>query len=203
MESLQLGDYTVSTGTIMGLWASLKAAERRNEAEQQLNGAERRQAWRQSIKNETRANDDARSPYVIPREYLRRAATMREAIQESRHHNSPSKRVHDRERSLNRDKVFAARRRERLELWGYVRTRNGTTLTIQEASSQLTNGSLRAQDIAEWVNPTAFHDVIESIGEVDAVKDYPSLGIVKGTVLRDPKLRTTQGGHIDPALRRI
>jgi CRISPR/Cas system-associated endonuclease Cas3-HD len=121
---------------------------------------------------------------------------IQQAIQESRG-RSPSKRRRDRERFEN----FEAQRRERLELFGYVKTKNGITLTIEKASAFLAKGELRAEDIAEWFNPSSFRDVVNSLGEVDAIRDYPALGITKGTVLLDPKIRVP-GGHTDPALKR-
>jgi hypothetical protein len=162
----------------MGLWASQKAAERRKE---QLSRRERRQVWRQRTLTEARGNGDARRPGVIFRERAISGMMMLEALRESGPHS---------------------RRQERLELFGYVKTKNGITLTIDEASYRLTKGLLRAEDIAEWVNPNAVRDVLSSPGEIDAVRDYPMLGIPKGTVLIDPKIRVV-GGHKDPALKRL
>jgi hypothetical protein len=96
---------------------------------------------------------------------------------------------------------FEEQRKERLALFGYVKTKNGITYTIAEASRLLVKGELRPEDIETWSIPESFTDVLNSIGERDAVADYPALGIVKGTVLMDPKIRVP-GGHRDPALRR-
>ena len=112
-------------------------------------------------------------------------------------HRSPSKRGRDR----TRIERFEEQRKERLALFGYVKTKNGLTYSIGEASSLLVKGVLRAEDIETWSIPESFTDVLNSIGERDAVADYPALGIVKGTVLVDPKIRVP-GGHRDPALRR-
>jgi hypothetical protein len=51
-------------------------------------------------------------------------------------------------------------------------------------------------DILEWSVPESFRDVVNSVGEVDAVAEYPALGITPGVVLVDAKRR-----HLDPALR--
>lgn len=106
----------------------------------------------------------------------------------------------DRERSMMREEKFAAQRRERLALFGYVKTKNGVTYSITEASALLVKGELRAEDVDVWSQPESFRDVLASLGEVDAMEEYPALGITKGTVLFDPKIRVP-GGYRDAALR--
>ena len=146
--------------------------------------------------NEACLKGDQRPAELILQDHVSRTEIIQQAIRESRH-RSPSKRRRDQE--MARD--FEARHRERLELFGYVKTKQGVILTIEETSALLVKGELRADDIAEWFNPSSFRDVVNSIGEVDAVRDYPALGIGPGTVLLDPKIRVP-GGHKDPALRR-
>lgn len=121
----------------------------------------------------------------------------------------PSKRRHDRQRSLQRDVIFQERREERLRLFGYVKLRNGETISIDEATHRLAlatseSPSKRAEgitkeQIADWHVPESFRDVLDSLGEIDVPRggSYPALGLGEGTVLIDPKIR-----HTDPALRR-
>jgi hypothetical protein len=122
----------------------------------------------------------------------------------------PSKQRHDRERSINRDRIFQERRQERLRLFGYVLLKNGEVLSIDDATARLCDG-MRAEenpnivdgiskdDILEWHQPETYHDVLDSIGEIDVPKDayYPALGLFPGVVLIDPKIK-----HRDIALRR-
>jgi len=124
---------------------------------------------------------------------------------------SPSKARHDRVRSFRRDLKFGARREERLRLFGHVKLVNGEILSIQEAMRRLHAGAkarddkkpdpnirdgISKNDILEWSVPESFRDVVNSVGEVDAVAEYPALGITPGVVLVDAKRR-----HLDPALR--
>jgi len=55
--------------------------------------------------------------------------------------------------------------------------------------------AISTKDILEWHQPESIRDVLDSIGEIDAVSEYPMLQIFPGTVLIDPKIR-----HRDPAL---
>ncbi len=50
----------------------------------------------------------------------------------------------------------------------------------------------RAMDSAslEFVPGMVFRHVLESIGEIDALHEYPALGITSGVVLIDPKITT-------------
>jgi hypothetical protein len=122
----------------------------------------------------------------------------------------PSKRRHDRERSIKRDQIFQERREERLRLFGYVLLKNGEVLSIDDALARLRDGArakenpnitggIRKDDILDWHAPESFRDVIDSKGEIDVPGgvSYPALGLGEGTVLIDPKLK-----HRDPALRR-
>jgi hypothetical protein len=123
-------------------------------------------------------------------------------------HKPPSKQRHDRERSIKRDRIFQERREQRLRLFGYVLLRSGEVLSIDDALARLRDG-LRAKenpnitggigkdDILDWHQPESYRDVLDSVGEIDAVQHYSALGIFPGVVLIDPKLR-----HRDPALRR-
>lgn len=120
----------------------------------------------------------------------------------------PSKQRHDRERSIKRDQIFQERREQRLRLFGYVLLKNGEVLSIDDAIARLRDG-LRAEenpnitggigkdDILDWHAPESYRDVLESVGEIDALQHYPALGVFPGVVLIDPKLR-----HRDPALCR-
>jgi hypothetical protein len=128
---------------------------------------------------------------------------------------SPSKQRHDHVRAIRRDRIFAERRQERLRLFGYVILATGQAITLDEALGRVRlsltgkdeNGQelsdteraergLTPKQILEWHQPEIYHDVVESKGEVDAVTDFPALGIFPGVVLWDTKLR-----HRDPALR--
>jgi hypothetical protein len=118
----------------------------------------------------------------------------------------PSKQRHDCERSIKRDRIFQMRRVERARLFGYVRLVDGEVLSIDEALLRLqtsasedpnNRGGILPQDVAEWHQPEAVRDVLDSVGEIDAVSEYPALGIFSGVVLIDQKLR-----HRDPALRK-
>jgi hypothetical protein len=122
---------------------------------------------------------------------------------------APSKQRYDRERTIKRDRIFQERRQERLRLFGYVLLTNGEVLSIDDAVARLrdglraeenpnTVGGITSSDIDTWHQPESVRDVIDSIGEVDAVAHYPALGIFPGVVLVDPKLR-----HRDPALGRV
>lgn len=124
-----------------------------------------------------------------------------------RRHKSPSKKLRDITRGIRRNRVFQARRQEQLRLWGYIRLRTGEILTIDETLRRLRDAlspnpnrrryGIEKKDIAEWHQPETFHDVLNSLGEIDALQEYPALGIEPGTVLVDPKIR-----HRDPALER-
>lgn len=129
--------------------------------------------------------------------------------------------MRDHERSVLRGQFRDVRRRE-LEsrrgelqkLFGYVRLKNGEEISIDEARRRLSaalNETRRNEsdktpicpvDIAEWHDPETFHDNIDSLGEVDALGDYPTLSIERGTVLWDPKLRVP-GGFRDPVMNKL
>ena len=47
----------------------------------------------------------------------------------------------------------------------------------------------------------AFHDNVDSIGELDALTDSPILGISRAEVLRDPKVRVNGHPYVHPGLR--
>jgi hypothetical protein len=147
----------------MGLWASRKAAERRN-SQQPTPQPERTQEWK--------------------REHRGR---------------SLSKRQRDKERSIERQKVFQERREEIRKLFGHAKLKNGEILSINEATERLRTNEIGPQDIEQWFLPEGVRDVVNSLGELDANAEYPALGIPKGTVLLDPKIRVP-GGHRDPAL---
>ena len=82
---------------------------------------------------------------------------------------APSKRRHDRQRSFQRDRIFQERREERLRLFGYVKLRNGDTISIDEATRRLAlatsespskrAGGIMKDQIAEWHVPESFRDV--------------------------------------------
>ena len=88
------------------------------------------------------------------------------------------------------------RRIELNQLFGYVLTLNGQTLTIDEATTQMRRGKLTKQEILEWHSPEIYVDNVDSIGERDSLGEYPALGINRADVLKDPKLHYTH-----PALR--
>jgi hypothetical protein len=125
-----------------------------------------------------------------------------EALWERSKHKSAAKRRRDRERSRERDLMFEARRKEILQLYGYVKTKNGLFYSIAEAIKLLVKGELKQEDVDVWSVPESFRDVLNSFGEVDAMATYPALGITRGTVLFDPKIRVP-GGHKDRALRKL
>jgi hypothetical protein len=116
----------------------------------------------------------------------------------------PSKERHDRARSITRDRIFQERREERLRLFGYVLLRNGEVLSIDDAIARLRDG-LRAEenpnivggiskdDVLKWHVPESCRDVLDSLGEIDAVSHYPALHVFPGIVLVDPKVH-----HRDP-----
>jgi hypothetical protein len=121
----------------------------------------------------------------------------------------PSKILHDRNRQFKRDTLFYERRMERLRLFGYVILKNGEVTSPEEALSRLRDGirakerretppanAISQEDILQWHDAEVYRDCVLSIGEVDAISEFPTLGITAGVVLMDPKLR-----HRDPALR--
>ena len=89
------------------------------------------------------------------------------------------------------------RRLERNQLFGYVLTLSGQTLTIDEAILQMRRGKLTKNEILEWHSPEIYVDNVNSIGERDSLGEYPALGINKADVLKDPKIR----GYEHPSLR--
>jgi hypothetical protein len=104
---------------------------------------------------------------------------------------------------------FFQRRMERLRLFGYVILKNGEITRPEEALSRLRDGirakerkenpptnAIFQEDILQWYDAEVYRDCVLSIGEVDAISEFPALGITAGVVLIDPKL-----GHRDPALR--
>ncbi len=113
---------------------------------------------------------------------------------------SPAKRQRDKERSIERQKVFQERREELQRLFGHAKLKNGEIISINEATERLRTNEIRPQDIENWFMPEGVRDVLNSLGEVDAMAEYPALGIPKGTVLFDPKIRVP-GGHTDPAIK--
>ncbi len=104
----------------------------------------------------------------------------------------PSKQRHDRERSFKRDRIFQERREQRFRLFGYVLLKNGEVLRIDDAIARLRDG-IRARedpnivggigkdDILEWYAPESFRDVLDSVGEIDAVQHYPALDVFPGS----------------------
>jgi hypothetical protein len=121
----------------------------------------------------------------------------------------PSKILHDRKRQFKRDMFFFQRRMERLRLFGYVILRSGEVTSPEDALSRLRDGirakerkekppanAISQEDILQWHDAEVYRDCVQSIGEVDAVSEFPALDITAGVVLIDPKLR-----HRDPALR--
>ncbi len=116
-------------------------------------------------------------------------------------HRALSKQSRDRARFTERNQ----RQTERMRLFGYVKLKNGETISLDEALRRLQDGmrvtprtgnSIQQNDIEVWCEPESFTDCLNSIGEVDALTNYPALAVEEGTVLRDPKLR-----HVDAALR--
>jgi hypothetical protein len=103
-----------------------------------------------------------------------------------------------RDRDVNARELAFMRRLERRQLFGYVLTINGLTLTIDEARKQMEKGKLTKQEILDWHNPEIYTDNVLSIGEKDVPKEYfyPALGLEEGDVLKDPKLR-----YLNPRLR--
>ena len=99
------------------------------------------------------------------------------------------------------------RQEERRQLFGYVLLKNGEYLTIAEAHRRLADGHeghlkrermsfgapITKDDIAEggWHDPQVYHDVIDSIGEIDVPEgaEYPALHLSGGVVLSDPKIQ--------------
>jgi len=101
-----------------------------------------------------------------------------------------------RELDRNARELALMRRIERNQLFGYVLTITGQTLTIDEATTQMRRGKLTKQEILEWYSPEIYVDNVNSIGERDSLGEYPALGINRADVLKDPKLHYTH-----PALR--
>ena len=85
---------------------------------------------------------------------------------------------------------------ERDRLYGFVITIDGRKLTIDEANSLRDNGLLTMNEVRTWHKAEIYSDMTNSIGEKDSLGEYPALGVNKGDVLRDPKMRYTH-----PALR--
>lgn len=92
------------------------------------------------------------------------------------------------------------KRDERLRLFGYVLLESGERISMDEALTRLRlgdrPGGIDKQQILEWHAPEVYHDVLDSIGEIDCTGTYPALHLFAGVVLVDPKRR-----HIDPMLR--
>ncbi len=101
-----------------------------------------------------------------------------------------------RDADRNAQELALMRRIERNQLFGYVLTLNGQTLTIDEATTQMRKGKLSKNEILEWHSPEIYVDNVDSIGERDSLSEYPALGINRADVLKDPKLRYTH-----PSLR--
>ncbi len=118
-----------------------------------------------------------------------------------RRSKSPADRRRDHVRSNLRDLKFNEKREAILALYGYYRDKGtGTVFSREEVQAFLVGeqGGLvprRAIDVAslEFVPGTVFRDVLESIGEVSAPHGSEPLGLEKGTVLLDPKIRP--GGY--------
>ena len=98
-----------------------------------------------------------------------------------------------RDRDVNARELALMRKLERRQLFGYVLTINGLTLTIDEARKQMVKGTLTRNEILEWHSPEMYTDNVLSIGEKDVPKGYfyPALGLEEGAVVKDPKLRYT------------
>jgi hypothetical protein len=82
-----------------------------------------------------------------------------------------------------------------------VKLKNGEIISIAEATERLAKNEIGPDQVESWFLPESVRDVLQSLGEVDAMGEYPGLGISKGTVLLDPKIRVP-GGFRDPALKR-
>ena len=102
-----------------------------------------------------------------------------------------------REQDRDAQELMLLRRIERNQLFGYVLTLGGQTLTIDEAMIQMRKGKLTKNEIVEWHSPEIYIDNVNSIGERDSLGEYPALDINRADVLRDPKLRD----YIHPSLR--
>ena len=91
------------------------------------------------------------------------------------------------------------KRDERLRLFGYVLLGSGERISIDEAVTRLRlgdcPGGIDKQQILEWHAPEVYHDVLDSIGEIDCTGTYPALHLFSGVVLVDPKRH-----HVDPML---
>lgn len=88
---------------------------------------------------------------------------------------------------------------ERLRLFGYVLLQSGERIGIDEALRRLRlsdrPGGISKEQIREWHPPEVYHDVLDSIGEIDCTGTYRALRLFPGVVLVDPKRR-----HVDPML---
>lgn len=80
-------------------------------------------------------------PLAAPRIPTLASVGPRELLSPQR--KCPSKQLHDRNRSLQRDQVFNQRRQERLRLWGYVELKNGDVLSLDDALRKLRDGLSR------------------------------------------------------------
>ncbi len=104
-------------------------------------------------------------------------------------------------RSHLRDLKFNEKREAILALYGYYRDKGTGTVFSREEVQAFLEGEReglvprRAIDVAslEFVPGTVFRDVLESIGEISAPHGSEPLGLEKGTVLLDPKIRP--GGY--------
>lgn len=80
------------------------------------------------------------------------------------------------ERSIERRKFFQERRKELRKLLGHAKLKNGEIISINEATEKLRTNVIGPEDIEQWFLPEGVRDVLNSI-EVDAIGEYPALGI--------------------------
>jgi hypothetical protein len=177
----------------MGEWSSRKALERRTQQAPIL----------APFANGERTVDKANIEVKIPNPKIvgssqehgitHEPKSFKEILRECYWKREQARRDHDKPAR----EIAFMRRLERRQLFGYVLTITGLTLTIDEARRRMGKGKLTRNEILEWHSPEVYTDNILSIGEKDVYKEhsYPALGLEEGAVLSDPKLH-----YLHPAL---
>ena len=89
------------------------------------------------------------------------------------------------------------RRYEHERLFGYVILTNGEKISTEDGLRRLERHKLSRDEILVWHNPEIYCDVLDSIGERDALDTFPVMDVNRADVLYDPKLRN----YVHPSLK--